>query len=124
MMTRSSPLLALLVAAGCLAGCQTAAPPEQLLWLRTDGQRMSGDPALESRARADLAFCQRQAEAAGVGNVDITQGAISSAAASNPAYAASISAARACMGARGYALVPQSQAAATSAAYAAAAGRG
>jgi hypothetical protein len=103
-----------------LAGCQTTASSENLLWLRTDGQRMSGNAALQARAHADLAYCQTQVLATGPSGIDLNAGAISSRAASDPGNAAAISAARACMGSRGYALVPESQAAATLASYAAA----
>jgi hypothetical protein len=120
-------MLAVAIAAGALAGCQTAQQPQRaelMLWLRTDGQRISGNPAYESQAKGDLAACQRDIERAGITGIDITEGAIAAAAMSNPRNRPAIDIARNCMGARGYALVPQSEAAATLASFAARAGTG
>lgn len=97
-------LFALVALAG-LAGCQSSQPvqvsapgvyapqEEPLRWVRTDGQRGSANPALADQFTADSAAC-------GVPPVSM---------ASN----AALRAAEGCMSARGYALVPESQAAAT-----------
>jgi len=102
---RIPALIAVLAAVG-LAGCvsrpvQVSAPPglsspasEPLTWVRKDGQSGRANPALADQFAADRADCVRA-----------------------PGDNAALREAEACMGNRGYALVPASQAAARAAQY-------
>jgi len=97
MSTRHIAIL-ILVAAG-LSGCSLSQPSRQQptensVWMRTDGQRASADPALAAQFASDKAACT------------VPGGGIE----------------RACMTQRGYILVPQSQAEATAARLRAASG--
>jgi hypothetical protein len=86
-MMRFASLL-LTSAAVLLVGCQTASQQEETspqpgVWARKDGQRIAGNPDLESRARADESECRTEASVDG-----------------SPATMA------ACMDARGYRIIP------------------
>ncbi|WP_156830994.1 hypothetical protein [Kaistia granuli] len=99
------PAVIAVLAAVALAGCvssqpvQVSAPPglstsEALTWVRRDGQSGRANPALADQFAADRAACVQA-----------------------PGDNAALRAAEACMGQRGYALVPASQAAARAAEY-------
>ncbi|MBN9024111.1 MULTISPECIES: hypothetical protein [Kaistia] len=110
-MNHRIPALVAVLAAVALAGCvsrpvQVAPPPglstpssEPLTWVRKDGQSGRANPALADQFAADRADCVRA-----------------------PGDNAALREAEACMGNRGYALVPASQAAARAAQYRRAAG--
>ena len=83
-----------------LPGCVTTTVPTQMAWVRTDGRRITDDPALLQQGKADIALCQADLDA---GSANET--------------------ARTCMAQRGYALVQKDQAEEVRAAYATAAQR-
>ena len=109
-MKHAYPAILALLAASVLAGCQSTAPTqvsvppaasanEPLAWVRKDGQSGRANPALADQFATDRAACVRA-----------------------PGDNAALREAEACMGNRGYALVPASQAAARAAQYRRAAG--
>ncbi|BCP53194.1 hypothetical protein K32_18110 [Kaistia sp. 32K] len=105
-MNHRIPAVIAVLAAVALAGCvssprpvQVSAPPglassEALTWVRKDGQSGRANPALADQFAADRAACVRA-----------------------PGDNAALREAESCMGQRGYALVPASQAAARAAQY-------
>ena len=94
-MRRTIAVVALLVLASC-----THAPPPPMVWVRTDGQRIEGDPALEGQGESDKAFC--------AGNTH----EVSSASRTNPQVdqEAETQSMQDCMFQSGYLLVPVDQA--------------
>jgi len=83
-----------------LPGCVTTTVATQMAWVRTDGHRITDDPALLQQGKADVALCHADLDA---GSANET--------------------ARTCMAQRGYALVQKDQAEEVRAAYATAAQR-
>ncbi len=83
-----------------LPGCVTMKAAPEMAWVRTDGRRIAGDPALLQQGKADVALCHG----------DLDTGTASGSA-------------RACMAERGYALIQKAQAEEARAAYATAAQR-
>jgi hypothetical protein len=83
-----------------LPGCVTMKSAPEMAWVRTDGRRISDDPALLQRGKTDIAFC----------HADLDAGSATEMA-------------RACMGQRGYTLVQRDQAEEVRAAYATSAQR-
>lgn len=105
-MTRSFPVILVLLATAALAGCQSSQPvqisapggaipsgdTEPLAWVRKDGQSGRANPALADQFASDRTACVPP-----------------------PGDNAQLRAAEGCMSARGYVLVPASQAASTAA---------
>jgi hypothetical protein len=83
-----------------LPGCVTTNPAPEMAWVRTDGRRITDDPALLQQGKTDIALCHADLDA---GSANET--------------------ARTCMGQRGYTLVQKDQAEEVRAAYATAAQR-
>jgi hypothetical protein len=83
-----------------LPGCITTKAAPEMAWVRTDGRRITDDPALLRQGKSDIALCRADLDA---GSANET--------------------ARACMGQRGYTLVQKDQAEEVRAAYATAAQR-
>jgi hypothetical protein len=83
-----------------LPGCVTTTVAPGMAWVRTDGRRITDDPALLQQGKADIALCHADLDA---GSANET--------------------ARTCMAQRGYALVQKDQAEEVRAAYATAAQR-
>jgi hypothetical protein len=83
-----------------LPNCATANVAPEMTWVRTDGRRIAGDPALLQQGKADVALCHG----------DLDTGTASGSA-------------RACMAERGYALIQKARAEEARAAYATAAQR-
>jgi hypothetical protein len=83
-----------------LPGCATTTPAPEMAWVRTDGRRISDDPALLQQGKTDIALC----------HADLNAGSANEAA-------------RTCMSQRGYTLVQKDQAEEVRAAYATAAQR-
>ena len=83
-----------------LPGCVTTKPAPEMAWVRTDGRRITDDPALLQQGKTDIALCHADLDA---GSANET--------------------ARTCMAQRGYALVQKDQAEEVRAAYATAAQR-
>lgn len=94
---RQTLALGLIATLSVLFGCVTSRSPE-MAWVRTDGRRIMGDPALLQQGQTDIAFCKANLDA---GAVD--------------------EAARKCMVQKGYALVQKDHAEEARAAYAASA---
>jgi pectin methylesterase-like acyl-CoA thioesterase len=107
---------AIIVGASALAGCQTV-PQEQYIWVRTDGQRGAGNPALQQQYQIDRTICfgevQKSAAGAPVIYYQGLAGAIDAAIIQNQHQQAYLDIMKGCMAQKGYVLVPQSQAAAT-----------
>jgi hypothetical protein len=78
-----------------LPGCVTTKPAPEMAWVRTDGRRITDDPALLQQGKTDIALCQADLDA---GSANET--------------------AHSCMGQRGYTLVQKDQAEEVRAAYA------
>lgn len=99
-----------------LAGCQTAAQEDPLIWVRTDGQRGSGNPALEQQFQIDSTICvgevQKSAAGAPIIYYQGLAGAISASMIQSQQQKAYFDIMKGCMAQRGYIAVPQSQAAA------------
>jgi hypothetical protein len=70
---------------GLHTGCATSRP--EMAWVRTDGRKVLGDPALLKQGETDIALC----------NANLDSGAVDEGA-------------RKCMGLKGYALVRKDQA--------------
>jgi hypothetical protein len=83
-----------------LPGCVTKTVAPQMAWVRTDGRKITDDPALLQQGKADIALCHADLDA---GSANET--------------------ARTCMAQRGYAFVQKDQAEEVRAAYATAAQR-
>lgn len=104
-----------------LAGCQSADP---MVWVRTDGQRATGNPALEQQYKIDSAICVGETQKAGLGapvvymSADPVSAAMAGAVVGSQARASG-DVMTGCMAQRGYVHVPMSQAPATAAALAA-----
>jgi hypothetical protein len=96
-----------------MAGCQST-PQDPEVWVRLDGQRITGSPILEQQSEVDKAICAGQTQQAAVGMAPVyysgLAGAISAAAISNQRSAALTDVAKGCMAQRGYMRVPLSQA--------------
>jgi hypothetical protein len=85
---------------GVLPACVTTTTAPEMAWVRTDGRRITDDPALLQQGKTDMALCHADLDA---GSANET--------------------ARTCMAQRGYALVQKDQAEEVRAAYATAAQR-
>jgi hypothetical protein len=105
------------VAVLTLAGCQTTSPLENYIFVRTDGQRLADNPALGSQFELDKTMCLGEVQKSAVGAPIIyyqgLAGAINASMIQDQQQAALIDILRGCMAAKGYVLVPQSQAMAT-----------
>lgn len=121
-MKRAVMLVVVVVAGGCET---TAQRYENYLWVRTDGRAVSGDAALEAQAQVDRTVCigdvQKSAVAAPPIYYQGMAGAISAAMIADQRFAAYVDILKGCMAARGYVLVPKSEADAVAAKFAAAA---
>lgn len=99
-----------------LAACQTQAPQEQYLWVRTDGRSGAADPALTAQYEIDRTVCfgevQKSAAGAPVIYYSGLDGAISAAMLQSQYTKVYVDIMKGCMAGRGYLMVPASQAAA------------
>lgn len=106
-----------------MAGCQTA-QQEEFLWVRTDGQVVTGNPALQARGELDRTICFGEVQKAAAGAPVVyyrgLAGAITAAAITNSQQRAYVDIMKGCMAERGYVLVPRSEAESTAARYKAA----
>jgi len=97
---RSTPVVAVVIAAASLlSACVSAILPE-MAWVRTDGRKITDDPSLLRQAKSDMAACNANFDAA------------------EPTESA-----KGCMALRGYAAVQKDQAEELRAAYASAASK-
>lgn len=101
------------VAALVLAGCATT-PPVEMMWVRTDGERMTGNPALEAQFEVDGAVCRGRMASSQAGMPVVYHngslaGAFDAAATQATQRAALEDVGRGCMAERGYLYVPKQE---------------
>jgi hypothetical protein len=84
-----------------LSACVTTSTVPEMAWVRTDGRKIAGDPALLQQGKSDIAAC----------DANLNSGTTTASA-------------RGCMAQKGYVLVRRDQAEDVRAAYAAGAQRG
>jgi hypothetical protein len=105
------------VAGLVVSACQSVPAPEPEVWIRTDGQRGTGNPVLEQQFEIDKAVCVGQTQQTRVGMVPIYYGgmggSIGAVVIEAQRSAALMDVAKGCMAQRGYLRVPVSQAAST-----------
>ena len=97
-----------------LVGC---ADPVQMALIRTDGQRITGDPQLAQKLETDRTICVGDAQKAMLSGITYARGTLAGAFAQAERDQAGGDVMKGCMASRGYALVPESQAAQLSAYY-------
>jgi hypothetical protein len=105
-------IVGILVAAAPLLACATAAPPaDPFVWVRTDGQGFSDNPAFSQQWDTDRVICEGEMQKANLSGVSICRGAIDCIAASAARGESMSTVGRGCMAQRGWVLVHQSEAA-------------
>lgn len=106
-----------IIAAVALGGCVTTPPPEPRVWVRTDGQKGSENPALAQQFEIDKTICLGETQKTAVGMAPIyyqgVAGAIQASQIEQQRGAALEQVIQGCMAQKGYVYVPQSQAAET-----------
>lgn len=90
-----------------LAGC---ASDPQMTFVRTDGQRGQGNPALEAQYLVDKAVCEGEAHKANMSGTIFADGSLAGLAASSSRAREAKSVAVGCMAGRGYLSVPVEEA--------------
>jgi hypothetical protein len=107
------------VLAGALlvTGC---AQQVKQVWIRTDGQRGVGNPAFAQQFEIDKTVCVGEMQKANLSGVAVHGGGLAGLAVAMERDAAADDVQKGCMAQRGYVLVPEDQADARAAAYAAA----
>lgn len=104
-----------------VAGCASDAPPS--VWVRTDGQRIGGNSALEQKVDIDKTICNGEMQKAGLsGQQQFGGSLLSQAIVENQRGERLDGVAKGCMAEKGYVSVPITEAQARSDAYAAANG--
>jgi hypothetical protein len=102
-----------------LAACQTTSLEQRYYWVRTDGQRASGDPKLETQFEIDRTVClgevQKSARGAPMIYYEGLSGAITASMMQIPQQQALLDIMKGCMAGRGYLLVPKTEAEAVAA---------
>jgi hypothetical protein len=101
----------LIVAALCAALSGCAAAPK-MLWVRADGQRANGNPALITQFELDSTSCLSERNKAALSGVTVSGGGLAGVAAQIDRSNAADTVARGCMAEKGYLQVPEDQAAA------------
>ena len=105
---------AIAIGALTLAGCATPPPPDPLLWTRTDGQKITGNAALEQQDQIDEAICKGEGQKSAVVIAPIyysgLAGAIRAAQIQNEHRESLTDIVKGCMAQHGYIAVPASQA--------------
>lgn len=105
--------LALILALG---GCATA---PKMTYIRTDGQHIKGDAVREQQFQVDAAICNGEMQKANVSGVTFTGGGIAGAVAAANRSSAVGQVGQGCMAEKGYVIVPEEQAEAKLAEFAA-----
>jgi hypothetical protein len=101
--------IAIAALGGLLVGC--AAPPPPMIWVRIDGQRGAGNPALEQQFELAKTVCIGEMQKAGLSGVTLVGGNIfDQVIAANQRNAAQGDVLKGCMAQQGYVLVPADQA--------------
>jgi len=97
-----------------LAACQTTSLDERYYWVRTDGQRVSGEPKLQTQFEVDRTVClgevQKSATGAPIIYYQGLSGAITASMMQIPQQQALVDIMKGCMAGRGYLLVPKTKA--------------
>ena len=110
-------ILAIAIGALTLAGCATQPPPDPLVYVRTDGQKSLGNPALEQQYEIDKTICIGEGQKSAVVIAPIyyngLYGAIQAAQIQNEHRESLGDIMKGCMAQHGYVSVPRSQAQST-----------
>lgn len=98
-----------------MTGCATQPPPDPPLWTRTDGQKITGNLALEQQIQIDVTVCKGQTQQAASGMQPIYRekgivGAVEAGLARRQQSDMLDDVAKGCMAQKGYVLLPTSQA--------------
>ena len=107
-------LVAVLASAVLTAGCA-----QRVAWVRVDGQRVSLDPVMAQQFEIDRTICTGEMQKANVSGVTFTGGGLAGLAAAVERSNAVGQVAQGCMAQKGYVMVPEDQAAAKAAEFAA-----
>jgi hypothetical protein len=89
------------------AGCAQA---PKMVWIRTDGDYIRGNPAHEQKAELDKLACLGEAQKANVSGVTITGGGLYGAIAAANREKAVVDVGKGCMADRGYLYVAEAEA--------------
>jgi hypothetical protein len=108
-----------------LASCTTAQPADPMIFIRTDGQSVKDNPAVEQQFEIDKTICLGQTQATNLSsNPVFTNNVLINAEITDARVAQITDVAVGCMAGRGYVYVPLSQAPARAAELKAAAAAG
>lgn len=110
-------MIAAVAGALALGGCVTTPPPEERVWVRTDGQKGSEVPALAQQFEIDKTICLGETQKTAVGMAPIyyqgVAGATQASAIEGQRAQALEQVIAGCMAGKGYVYVLKSQAEAT-----------
>jgi hypothetical protein len=98
---------AVMIAVVCLVGC---APQVKQLWMRTDGQRITGNAALEQQVQIDKTICDGEMQKANLSGTQFCRGAIECGLADAQRAGSLTTVAKGCMAQKGYVMVPETEA--------------
>ena len=103
----------LLIALFLISGCATV-PQEKLVFIRTDGQQIRGNAALEQQGEIDKTVCVGQTQQSALGMPIVytgggLAGALEAGAISGQRQASLTDVAKGCMAQKGYVQVPESE---------------
>jgi hypothetical protein len=102
-----------------LAACATPPPPVEMVWIRTDGQRIQGNTALYQQGEIDRTICEGEAQRANLTSLSpVETGRYTYGLDPNVEVQrrlASMDAIKGCMAQKGYLIAPADQADAMSA---------
>jgi hypothetical protein len=76
-----------------------------MVWVRTDGQRITGDPVLTQQVQVDLTICQGELQRANLSGVTVSGGGMAGIAAAIERGEAAKQVGQGCMAQKGYAHV-------------------
>ena len=113
----------IIAVAGLCAASLTACapPPPPMVWVRADGQRIGGHPALEQKVELDKTICNGETQKANMSAVPVyTTGVLSAIAIQQQRQGMANDIGKGCMAEKGYVYVPASVAEEKSAEFAAA----
>ena len=90
--------------------CVGCATQPKVLWIRADGQRITGNPALSQQVDIDKTICHGEASKADMSGAVIDRGGFAGAMNDVRREQEGNAVATGCMAQRGYVLVPEAQA--------------
>jgi hypothetical protein len=91
---------------GCaLALASCAKPYENQIWLRLDGQRMTGNPAFEQKFQVDRTVCTGETQKANMSGAQFCQGIVNCAVAQSTRTEQAEEVFKGCMAEKGYSMV-------------------